>query len=203
MAAVRFRGVHERFGLLTAVEELDLEIDDRKFLVVVGSSGCGKSATLRMLAGLERPSNGLISIGDRVVNPVSPKSRDVAVVFQNDAQYPHMTVYDNLSFGMRIRREPRGDERQRHWETRDRSDRGRTGRRARHRCRRRRRDCEDRRKRQRYQQCLRSPRGVAGGRDGSGGSGTWAGGDSGTGGDAGAPRAANGYKPVSENLTVP
>jgi multiple sugar transport system ATP-binding protein len=107
MAAVRFRGVHKRFGLVTAVEELDLEIDDGEFLVVVGPSGCGKSTTLRMLAGLERPSNGLISIGDRVVNGVSPKSRDVAVVFQNYALYPHMTVYENLSFGMRIRREPR------------------------------------------------------------------------------------------------
>jgi multiple sugar transport system ATP-binding protein len=107
MAAVRFRGVHKRFGLVSAVEELDLEIDDGEFLVVVGPSGCGKSTTLRMLAGLERPSNGLISIGDRVVNLVSPKSRDVAVVFQNYALYPHMTVYDNLSFGMRIRHEPR------------------------------------------------------------------------------------------------
>jgi multiple sugar transport system ATP-binding protein len=107
MAAVRFRGVHKRFGLVPAVEELDLEIDDGEFLVVVGPSGCGKSTTLRMLAGLERPSSGLISIGDRVVNLVSPKSRDVAVVFQNYALYPHMTVYDNLSFGMRIRREPR------------------------------------------------------------------------------------------------
>jgi multiple sugar transport system ATP-binding protein len=107
MAAVRFRGVHKRFGLVSAVEELDLEINDGEFLVVVGPSGCGKSTTLRMLAGFERPSNGLISIGDRVVNLVPPKSRDVAVVFQNYALYPHMTVYENLSFGMRIRREPR------------------------------------------------------------------------------------------------
>ena len=107
MASVQFQGVHKRFGLLSAVDDLNLEIGDSEFLVVVGPSGCGKSTTLRMLAGLDRPTSGLISIGDRVVNLVPPKARDVAVVFQNYALYPHMTVRENLSFGMRIRHEPR------------------------------------------------------------------------------------------------
>jgi ABC-type sugar transport system ATPase subunit len=92
---------------MSAVNDLTLEIGDGEFLVVVGPSGCGKSTTLRMLAGLDRPTSGLISINERVVNLVPPKARDVAVVFQNYALYPHMTVRENLSFGMRIRHEPR------------------------------------------------------------------------------------------------
>ncbi|HEY1420747.1 MAG TPA: ABC transporter ATP-binding protein [Candidatus Dormibacteraeota bacterium] len=101
MSAVRFEGVYKLFGAETAVEDLNLTAEAGEFLVVVGPSGCGKTTTLRMLAGLERPSYGRILIGDRLVNNVSPRFRDVAMVFQSYALYPHMNVYDNLAFGMR------------------------------------------------------------------------------------------------------
>ena len=101
MARVRFDHVYKRFDDTTAVDDLSLEIADGEFLVLVGPSGCGKSTALRMLAGLEDISDGRILIGDRVVNNVAPASRDVAMVFQSYALYPHMTVYDNLAFGLR------------------------------------------------------------------------------------------------------
>src|SRR5467141_1422453 len=107
LSEVRFDGVHKIFGTETAVEDLNLTVNAGEFLVLVGPSGCGKTTTLRMLAGLERPTYGRIYIGDRLVNAVPPKDRDVAMVFQSYALYPHITVYENLAFGMRVRREPR------------------------------------------------------------------------------------------------
>src|SRR6476620_10696449 len=89
---------------VTAVEDVNLEIADREFVVLVGPSGCGKSTTLRMIAGLEEISRGDIYIGDRRVNDVAPKDRDIAMVFQNYALYPHMNVFDNMAFGLRLRK---------------------------------------------------------------------------------------------------
>src|SRR5712671_2260217 len=103
LSEVRFDGVHKIFGTETAVEDLNLTVNAGEFLVLVGPSGCGKTTTLRMLAGLERPSYGRILIGGKLVNNVSPRYRDVAMVFQSYALYPHMNVYDNLAFGMRAR----------------------------------------------------------------------------------------------------
>src|SRR5262245_62229755 len=94
---------------MVAVDDLSLEVADGEFLILVGPSGCGKSTALRMVAGLEKVSDGTISIGDRVVNDVPPKERDVAMVFQNYALYPHMTVEKNLAFGLRQRRMARED----------------------------------------------------------------------------------------------
>ena len=101
LAEVKFEGVHKIFGTETAVEDLNLSVQAGEFMVLVGPSGCGKTTTLRMLAGLERPSYGRILIGDKLVNNVPPRFRDVAMVFQSYALYPHMNVYDNLAFGMR------------------------------------------------------------------------------------------------------
>src|SRR5438552_9914479 len=92
-----------------AVHDLDLEISDGELMVLVGPSGCGKTTALRMLAGLEEISAGEIKIGDRVVNDLTPKDRDVAMVFQSYALYPHMTVHDNLAFGLKMRGTPRAD----------------------------------------------------------------------------------------------
>jgi multiple sugar transport system ATP-binding protein len=107
MASVTFDHVTKRFGSVVAVNDLSLEILDKEFLVVVGPSGSGKSVTMRMLAGLEEISEGQIYIGDRLVNNVAPKDRDVAMVFQSYALYPHMTVYDNMAFGLRLRKVPK------------------------------------------------------------------------------------------------
>ena len=107
MASVTFDHVSKRFGDVVAVNDLTMEVEDKEFLVVVGPSGSGKSITLRMLAGLEEISEGEIRIGDRVVNNVAPKDRDVAMVFQSYALYPHMTVYDNMAFGLRLRKVPK------------------------------------------------------------------------------------------------
>ncbi|MBK8026066.1 MAG: sn-glycerol-3-phosphate ABC transporter ATP-binding protein UgpC [Chloroflexi bacterium] len=108
MASVTFRHVWKRYaGNTVAVKDLNIEIADKEFLVFVGPSGCGKSTSLRMLAGLEEISEGEILIGDRVVNNVAPKDRDVAMVFQSYALYPHMTVYDNMAFGLRLRKTPK------------------------------------------------------------------------------------------------
>ncbi len=107
MASVTFRHVYKRYGTTTAVTDLNIEVQDKEFLVFVGPSGCGKSTSLRMLAGLEEISDGEILIGDRVVNNVAPKDRDVAMVFQSYALYPHMTVYDNMAFGLRLRKTPK------------------------------------------------------------------------------------------------
>jgi multiple sugar transport system ATP-binding protein len=94
---------------VTAVKSINLEIADREFMVLVGPSGCGKSTTLRMIAGLEEISAGAISIGEQVVNDVLPKDRDIAMVFQNYALYPHMTVYENMAFGLKLRKFPKAD----------------------------------------------------------------------------------------------
>ncbi|MDP8911203.1 MAG: ABC transporter ATP-binding protein, partial [Actinomycetota bacterium] len=109
MASVTFEGVTKRFDATEAVKELSLEIGDGEFLVLVGPSGCGKSTALRMLAGLEEVSEGQILIGDRAVNGVAPGERDVAMVFQSYALYPHMTVYDNLAFGLKNQKVPKGE----------------------------------------------------------------------------------------------
>jgi multiple sugar transport system ATP-binding protein len=90
-----------------AVKHFNLEIQDKEFIIFVGPSGCGKSITLRMIAGLEEISSGELKIGDRVVNDVEPKDRDIAMVFQNYALYPHMTVYDNMAFGLKLRKVPK------------------------------------------------------------------------------------------------
>ncbi len=92
-------------GDVVAVHEFNLEIEDKEFIIFVGPSGCGKSTTLRMIAGLEEISEGELHIGDRLVNDVSPKDRDIAMVFQNYALYPHMTVYKNMAFGLKLRKE--------------------------------------------------------------------------------------------------
>jgi multiple sugar transport system ATP-binding protein len=104
MAAVTLKHVFKRYGDTTVVRDISLEIHDKEFLVLVGPSGCGKSTILRMIAGLEELSAGDIYIGDRLVNDVSAKDRDIAMVFQNYALYPHMTVFDNLAYGLRQRR---------------------------------------------------------------------------------------------------
>ncbi len=109
MASVTYDHVTKTFGDTAAVKELMLEIHDGEFMVLVGPSGCGKSTALRMLAGLEKVSEGRILIGDRVVNNVAPQSRDIAMVFQSYALYPHMTVYDNLAFGLRNQKVPKQD----------------------------------------------------------------------------------------------
>jgi multiple sugar transport system ATP-binding protein len=107
VASVIYRNVTKRWGDFAAVKDLSIEIPDGEFLVFVGPSGCGKSTSLRMLAGLEEITAGEILIGDRVVNNVAPKDRDIAMVFQSYALYPHMTVYDNMAFGLRLRRTPK------------------------------------------------------------------------------------------------
>src|SRR6056297_1099005 len=105
MAQVTLRGVKKVYdGKVVAVRDVNLTIGDGEFLVLVGPSGCGKSTTLRMIAGLEAITEGTISIGDRVVNDVHPKDRDIAMVFQNYALYPHMNVYDNMAFGLKMRK---------------------------------------------------------------------------------------------------
>ena len=109
MANVTFDRVSKRFDSVIAVNDLSLEIPDREFLVLVGPSGCGKSTTLRLLAGLEELSEGDIYIGDRLVNRVAAKDRDIAMVFQSYALYPHMSVYDNLAFGLSLRKVPKGE----------------------------------------------------------------------------------------------
>ncbi len=107
MASVSYRHVYKRYGDVVAVNDLNLEIADKEFMVFVGPSGCGKSTSLRMLAGLEEVSEGEIYIGDRKVNDVPPKDRDIAMVFQSYALYPHMTVYDNMAFGLKLRKVPK------------------------------------------------------------------------------------------------
>ena len=106
MASVRLRSVCKRFGETVVVDDVSLEIEEREFLVLVGPSGCGKSTTLRMIAGLETATSGDIFIGDRRVNDLGPKDRDIAMVFQNYALYPHMNVYDNMAFGLKMRKVP-------------------------------------------------------------------------------------------------
>ncbi len=105
MASVELSNVSKVYdGNVKAVKEANLKIDDKEFVVLVGPSGCGKSTMLRMIAGLEEISSGELRIGDQVVNEVAPKDRDIAMVFQNYALYPHMTVYDNMAFGLKLRK---------------------------------------------------------------------------------------------------
>lgn len=107
MASVTYNHVWKRYGDVEVLKDIQLEIKDKEFLVLVGPSGCGKSTALRCLAGLEEITQGEILIGDRVVNDVSPKDRDIAMVFQSYALYPHMTVFDNMAFGLKLRKTPK------------------------------------------------------------------------------------------------
>lgn len=109
MASVTYEHVTKRFGDVIAVNDLHIQIPDREFLVFVGPSGCGKTTSLRLLAGLEEVTEGNIYIGDRLVNDVPPKDRDIAMVFQSYALYPHMTVYENMAFGLRLRHVPKSE----------------------------------------------------------------------------------------------
>jgi multiple sugar transport system ATP-binding protein len=109
MANVTYDHVTKSFDGTTAVKDFNLDVSDGEFMVLVGPSGCGKSTALRMLAGLEKVTDGRILIGERVVNNVAPQSRDIAMVFQSYALYPHMTVYDNLAFGLRNQKVPKKD----------------------------------------------------------------------------------------------
>jgi multiple sugar transport system ATP-binding protein len=107
MATVTFDHVWKRYGEFNAVKDLNLEIGDGEFMVLVGPSGCGKTTSLRMIAGLEEVSDGDLKIGERVVNDVAPKDRDIAMVFQSYALYPHMSIYDNMAFGLKLRKVPK------------------------------------------------------------------------------------------------
>ena len=107
MANVTFQNVVKKYGDVTAVNNLNIAVDDKEFLVLVGPSGCGKTTALRCLAGLEEITSGEIKIADRVVNDVAPKDRDIAMVFQSYALYPHLSVYDNMAFGLKLRKVPK------------------------------------------------------------------------------------------------
>lgn len=109
MARVAFENVYKRFNKTEVVHDISIDIKDKEFLVLVGPSGCGKSTCLRMVAGLEEPSEGEIYIGERIVNGVDPKDRDIAMVFQNYALYPHMSVFDNMAFGLKLRHFPKAE----------------------------------------------------------------------------------------------
>ncbi len=109
MAGVVLKNLTKSFDKVTAVNSINLEIHDKEFMVLVGPSGCGKTTALRMIAGLEESTSGEILIGDRIVNDVSPKDRDIAMVFQNYALYPHMSVFDNMCFGLRLKRTATGN----------------------------------------------------------------------------------------------
>lgn len=109
MASVTYEHVYKRWGDVIAVNDLTLEVKDKEFIVFVGPSGCGKSTSLRLLAGLEEITEGIIRIGDRIVNDVPPKDRDIAMVFQSYALYPHMSVYDNMAFGLKLRKVPKAE----------------------------------------------------------------------------------------------
>jgi multiple sugar transport system ATP-binding protein len=106
MASVSLRGIHKKFGPVTVLEKIDLDIEDGEFVVLVGPSGCGKSTLLRSIAGLETINGGEIRIGERLVNHVAPKDRDIAMVFQSYALYPHMDVRRNMAFSLNLRRSP-------------------------------------------------------------------------------------------------
>ena len=110
MASISLQHIYKIYpGDVTAVKDFNLEIADKEFIILVGPSGCGKSTTLRMIAGLEEISKGELYIGDRLVNDVPPKDRDIAMVFQNYALYPHMTVYKNMAFGLELRKTPKDE----------------------------------------------------------------------------------------------
>ena len=107
MASVTYDHVSKKFGDFTALNDLNIAVNDKEFLVLVGPSGCGKTTALRCLAGLEEVTSGEVKIADQVVNDVAPKDRDIAMVFQSYALYPHMTVYDNMAFGLKLRKVPK------------------------------------------------------------------------------------------------
>ncbi len=108
MASLSFRHIYKKYpGGVTAVSDFCLEIKDKEFLILVGPSGCGKTTTLRMIAGLEEITEGELFIGDKLINDIAPKDRDIAMVFQNYALYPHMTVFDNMAFGLKLRKTPK------------------------------------------------------------------------------------------------
>jgi multiple sugar transport system ATP-binding protein len=110
MASVTLKHIYKVYpGGVTAVSDFNLDIADKEFIVLVGPSGCGKSTTLRMVAGLEEITEGELYIGDKLMNDVAPKDRDIAMVFQNYALYPHMTVYDNMAFGLKLRKTPKAE----------------------------------------------------------------------------------------------
>src|SRR6476620_9104473 len=109
MASVAIRDVKKAFGATSVIHGVDISIRDGEFVVLVGPSGCGKSTLLRMIAGLEDISGGEIRIGDRLINDVAPRDRDIAMVFQNYALYPHMSVRENLAFSLRLRKTPWAD----------------------------------------------------------------------------------------------
>ena len=110
MASVTLKNIYKIYsGGVTAVSDFNLEIKDQEFIILVGPSGCGKSTTLRMIAGLEEISKGELYIGDTLSNDIAPKDRDIAMVFQNYALYPHMTVYDNMAFGLKLRKTPKDE----------------------------------------------------------------------------------------------
>ena len=110
MAGLSLQNVYKKYsGDVVAVSDFCLEIEDKEFIILVGPSGCGKSTTLRMIAGLEEISDGDVYIGDRRINDVQPKDRDIAMVFQNYALYPHMSVYENIAFGLKLRKTPKAE----------------------------------------------------------------------------------------------
>jgi len=109
MASVKYEHITKRWGNVVGINDLSIDVEDKEFVVYVGPSGCGKSTALRLLAGLESITEGKIYIGDRVVNDVKPKDRDIAMVFQSYALYPHMSVYENMAFGLRQRKTPKSE----------------------------------------------------------------------------------------------
>ena len=110
MAGLKLKGIYKRYpNGFEAVKDFNLDIADKEFIIFVGPSGCGKSTTLRMVAGLEEISEGTLEIDGKVMNDVEPKDRDIAMVFQNYALYPHMTVYDNMAFGLKLRKVPKDE----------------------------------------------------------------------------------------------
>ena len=113
MANVTYKNVTKMFGDVVALKDVTIEVDDKEFLVLVGPSGCGKTTALRCLAGLEEVTDGKVMIEDEVVNDVAPKDRDIAMVFQSYALYPHMSVFDNMAFGLKLRKVPKEEIRDR------------------------------------------------------------------------------------------
>jgi len=110
MSSLSLKHIYKVYpGNVTAVKDFNLDIEDKEFIVFVGPSGCGKSTTLRMIAGLEEISQGELYIDGNIVNNIAPKDRDIAMVFQNYALYPHMTVYDNMAFGLKLRKIPKNE----------------------------------------------------------------------------------------------
>jgi multiple sugar transport system ATP-binding protein len=109
MASVTYKDIVKKFGDMTAVDNVSFQVEDKEFLVLVGPSGCGKTTALRLLAGLEEITSGDILIGDRVVNDIAPKDRDIAMVFQSYALYPHLSVFENMAFGLRLKKTPKDE----------------------------------------------------------------------------------------------